>query len=77
MARCLFYIRNSIGCHIYNAKFSKPERSMACGKVILVKYFMKFSWYILTWSGADWQWETNRRTERKRQSVVINKMHDV
>jgi len=45
--------RNSVGCHIYNAECSKPERAMASGKVILVKYFMKISWYILTWSRAD------------------------
>jgi len=50
---------------------------MASGKVIFVKYFMKINWYILTWNGADCHWETNGRTERKRQSVVTNKMHDV
>jgi hypothetical protein len=50
---------------------------MASEKVIFVKYFVKISWYILTWSGEDWRWETNGRKERKRQSAVINKMHDV
>jgi hypothetical protein len=77
MGRCLFYLRNSIGCHICDAECSKHETAVPSGNVTLVKYFMKISCNILTGSGTDWRWETNGRTERIRQSVVVKKMHNV